>query len=280
MRERAHDDVVDGRLVLGQARTDLARVAGGDPDRAGRRVERLEVADVALVQPPVEGLLLQQPLLGVGADGDAHVAEDRRRRVAAGLARALVHPLARPGRLRGRHPVQEHAVGLRARERAHLRPHRRHDQASPVRERGAHRREALAHDGQRSLREAGADAEPQPLVRDAQPLHAAPRYRRARGGRAPARRRPRRGTARRRANTATVSRPLAIGWSFDHSDAYPSDSQRRASVARDVLVEPGGDAEAAGRGQPSAPRSRSSSATHSMWGVCGNMSTGRTLTSR
>ena len=48
-------------------------------------------------------------------------------------------------------------------------------------------------------------------------------------------------------------------------------------LARDLRVEPGRDAEPAGGGQPSAPRSRSSSATHSMWGVWGNMSTGADL---
>ena len=159
--ERAHHDLVDGLLVRLQRRRHRRRVGLGHADRAGLAVERLEVLDVALVQLPVEALFLQQALAGVVADRHPHVAEDRRRLVAAGLAGAFEHALARPGGLLRRHPVEEDAVGLGAGQRAHLRAHRSDRDPGVLRQRRAHRSEALPHDAERPLGEAGADADPE-----------------------------------------------------------------------------------------------------------------------
>ena len=64
-----------------------AAVGGGDADRALGLAEAVEVVAVAVVEVAVEGLLLGEPLGGVGADRGADVAEDRRR-LAAGLGGA------------------------------------------------------------------------------------------------------------------------------------------------------------------------------------------------
>jgi hypothetical protein len=76
--EAADDDGVQGAVgregVLGGG-----VVGGGDADGALGLAEAVEVIAVALVEVTVEGLLLGEALCGVGADGGADVAEDRRR---------------------------------------------------------------------------------------------------------------------------------------------------------------------------------------------------------
>ena len=67
------------------------------------------------------------------------------------------------GELRG-HPVEEDAVELGAGEGAHLRTHGGEDEAD-VAERFAERGQVLAHRGERLLREAGADSQPEALAR-------------------------------------------------------------------------------------------------------------------
>ena len=225
----------------------------------------------------VEGLLLQQPFARIRADRDAHVAEDRRRGLTTGVGRTLVHALARPGGLLRRHPVEEYAVGLRAREGAHLRPHCGHHEACPARQGRAHRGQALAHHPERALGEAGSDPEPQPGWVEPEVRHLRRDVRRARGGRAPARPRRRRAPAprpqtRRRSPGRSPSggRSTTASHSRGSRSAHPAHLPRRDRVPRPRRS----------RAASAQPSSRSSNATHSMWGVWGNMSTGRTLTSR
>src|SRR5205085_5009091 len=102
-------------------------VGGGDAYGALGLAEAVEVVAVALVEVAVEGLLLGEALGGVGADGGADVAEDRRRS-AAGLGGSLFDLLSGAGGEAGGHPVEEDAVVGAAGERAHLRAHRREDE--------------------------------------------------------------------------------------------------------------------------------------------------------
>ena len=248
----------------------LAGVLGGHADRALGLAEAVEVVAVALVEVAVEGLLLGEALVGVGADRGAHVAEHRRRLAAASRGAAL-DVLAGAGGELGGHPVEEDAVVLGAGEGAHLRAHRGQDEAD-ARERLAQGGQRLAHRRQRLLREAR-------------------RRRRARAG---SRSRPSRsmsaaissGPWRSRAITATPSSirsaprgevgerlealgaGVVVGPHRRVAELLAAGGERRG----DLGVEPGGDAEAA----LGVSLRRSSSATHSMCGVWGNMSTGCT----
>ena len=100
-------------------------------------------------------------------------------------------------------------------ERAHLRPHRGEHQADAG-DRLAQRGERLAHRRQRALGEAGADAEPQAVAVEAEALDALVDLRGRRGGRAPSPRPRGRATVAPSAKAASVSSPLAPGWSLDH----------------------------------------------------------------
>ncbi len=114
---------------------------------------------VALVEVAVERLLLRQALGGVGADGGADVAEDRRG-VAAGRGGSGFDLGAGAGGEVGGHPVEEDAVELGSGQFAHLRPHRGEHEADAG-ELLAQLGQRLAHRRQRLLREAGANAKPE-----------------------------------------------------------------------------------------------------------------------
>ena len=68
--------------------------------------------------------------------------------------------------------------------------------------------------------------------------------------------------------TFSVSSPSAPGWSFDHIDAVAELGAASGERSGDLGVEPRGDSKASAH--------FSSTATLSMCGVCGNMSTGFT----
>jgi hypothetical protein len=91
------------------------------------------MTDIAVVQLAVEGLLLLEALACVRPNRHAHVAEDRRRLLAARAADAFVDALPCRGGIFRSHPVEEDAVSLGAGERAHLGAHRRHRDASALR---------------------------------------------------------------------------------------------------------------------------------------------------
>src|SRR5262245_42331365 len=260
----------DDRVQRAVARELLLRLTGfvrGHPDGPlGCRLA-VEVPAVGRVEAAIEGLVLGEPLLGIGSDGRAYVAEDRWR-LAAGVARtALDPPPGLSGEL-GRHPVEEDAIPLRPAEGRHLRSHGGEDEADAGK--GLpESRQLLPHGGQRFLREAGSEAEPEPLAVEAQAVdvrgdllgrlavesdHPDPEIAAVRAlcvigqGREPLRARmvvrPHRG----------VTKLLAAG----------------GQGACDLLTDAGRDAEA------SAHPALSKRATHSMCGVWGNMSTGFT----
>ena len=196
---------------------------GRDADRSRLGAERLEVADVALVQLAVEGLLLAAAARAASvADRDAHVAEDRR-------AARRGRPRARPRATRSRAhaacsgviqlrntpsasaPASAHIFGPIAATaiRAVRRQRRRAAPSRPSRTTPSGRFVKPAPMPSHSR--AGVDARPRrssaAIVRRLVPVerqHGDADVR-ARGAAA--------------ANTAAVSRPLAIGWSLDHSEA-------------------------------------------------------------
>ena len=167
------------------------RLGGGDADRALWLAEPVEVVAIALVKIAVEGLLLGQALGRIVTDGGAHIAEHRRH-LAPGLVRSSFDVLARGGGECRRHPVEEGAVEARAGEGAHLRAHRgEHD--AHAGEGIAQLGQGLAHRRQRLLREAGSDADPEPVGRKAELLDLGRDLLRVRRGRARSRRRRGRG---------------------------------------------------------------------------------------
>ena len=187
----------------------------------------------------------------------------------AGVGGALVDALAGAGGKAGRHPVEEGAVVLGPGEGAHLRPHGREHDPHAV-ELFAQLADCLAHRRQRLFLKAGADADPEAVAGEVEALDV--------GG-------------------DLVGRPAVEG---DDADAEVDSLGRSGELgeglealgagvvvgpdgvvaellalgrerAGDLGIEAGGDAEGAAHAS-----ARSSSATHSMCGVCGNMSTGLT----
>ncbi len=126
-------------------------------------LKTVEVLLVAVVELPVEALLLGKAGSGVVADGGAHVAHDRRS-LATGVRSALLDVPAGVARETGRHPVETDPVELCSGELAHLRSHRGEHEPD-VAEGVAQGGKLLAHRRQGLLRKAGADAEPKALTR-------------------------------------------------------------------------------------------------------------------
>ena len=237
------------------------------------------MADVSLVQLAVEGLLLEQPLAGVRTDRDAHVAEHRRRlprrpRAAPSATRSR----AQSGVLR-RHPVQEHAVGLRSRQaRTSSGPwRRRHHARSP----GSAAR--IAASPSRTT-PSGRLVKPAPIPshsragsRPSSPIFAA-----TSGGLMAVERQHGDAHARAPALRARTRRSSRARSPSDGRWTTTSRSRARRSAprARGRPPAPGPPRRRTRAAAPVRPSPRSNSATHSMCGVWGNMSTGRTLTRR
>ena len=197
----------------------------------------------------------------------------RSRRPAASRGRPRAAPASTlvraPAANSGRHPVEEGAVVVGAGQRAHLRPHRGEHQAhagEPLAQLG----QRLAHPGQRLLREAGADAEPEPRRVEPEPLDV--------GGDLL-----RRGAVERDHGDAEVerrapprrTRPASRApWRPGGRWTTSSRSRARRSAPRAAAATSGSSPAATPK--PRLMRPSPSSATHSMCGVCGNMSTGLT----
>src|SRR5687767_12443602 len=84
----------------------------GDADTAQRDVHGFEVPAMSLVDLAVTAFVVAQSLQRGGTHGDADVqrGDGRGNPFAFG---PLPHPLARSGRLRGQHPVEQDTVGDR-----------------------------------------------------------------------------------------------------------------------------------------------------------------------
>ncbi len=229
---------------------------------------------VAVVEIAVERLLLGEPLGGVGADRRAHVAEDRRR--VSGNARSPgldVEPCGcREG---GGHPVEEGAVECRAGEPAHPRTHRGEHQADAA-ERRAKLRQGVGHPGQGPLGEARSDAEPESIAVEAEAVDVG-------------RDLVRRVTVEGHHRDAELELGGSLGESGERLEPERPGvivrPQRGVSELGTALRQPGGDGRIEPRRDPEPappsaarrlPTHRSSTATHSTCGVCGNMSTGCT----
>ena len=242
-------------------------VGGGDADGARGLAEAGEVVSIAVVEIAVEGLLLGEPLRGVGAGGRAHVAQHRRW-LTTGLASARVDLVSRARRELGGHPVEEGPVEVASGERAHLRPHRREHEPDAG-ERLAQRPDRVAHRRQRPLGEAGPEPDPEAPAVEAQPLDPLVDL-----GRLVAIERHHRhaqlellgALGKGRQGVEPVGPRVVVG-------PHGRVAERLAALGegcRDLRVEPGGDPEA------TFGAHFSSRATHSTCGVCGNMSTGLT----
>ena len=193
-----------------------APARGRDADRSLGLAEPVEVVAVAVVEVAVERLLLGEPLRGVGADRGAHVAEAPAAAPGQPRARRPRRCSPRRGGELGGHPVEEGAVEAGA-GRA------RTSSAPSPRARAARRGAPRAAPG----------------APRASWSAAARRSRRRRPSQRRSRSRPRRSISalisagwwrssaitatpsssagrRPRAKAASVSRPMAPGWSFDH----------------------------------------------------------------
>ena len=225
---------------------------------------------VAVVEVAVEGLLLGEALGGVGADGGADVAEDRRR-LAAGLARRPASTCSRAPAANSGVIQLKKAPSNSAPASAHIfGPIAARTRRTPG-SRSRSSRQRLAHPRQGPLGEAGADAEPEPRRVEAEPLDVGGDLLRrgaVEGDHARRRARPRAPPRR--------TRPASPApWRRDGRWTRSSRSRARRS-GRPAAAPPRGRAPRPRRSRGAGSRPSPSSATHSMCGVWGNMSTGLT----
>ena len=267
--EAADDDRVEGR-VGGERLLGRVGVGGGDADGALGLAEAGEVVAVAVVEVAVEGLLLGEALGGVGADArcgrSRRPAASRARRPCAPASTCCRAPAAKSGVIQ-----LKKAPSNSAPARAHI--------FGPIAARTRRTPGSVSRSSGRDsrIRVSGFSEKPAPTPSQSR---AGSRPRRSMsaaivsgGVRSSAiTATPRSISGAAAANSASVSSPCAPGMVVGPDRGVAELRAARGERPRHLGVEPGGDSEA-----PHGPGAAfSKSATHSMCGVWGNMSTGLT----